>query len=471
VIRTAKKLWDKRYGGSGDDYLNRMIQTQDGGYLLGGSSLSGKSGDKTEASQGDRDFWIVKVDKQGTKEWDKTFGGSGYDELKKVIQLASGEYMLGGYSNSPLSGDKSQNSQGDNDYWLVKISSDGTKVWDKRYGGSLDETLGSFTETRNGGFLLGGTSLSGKSGDKSQASQGGSDYWAVKTDKDGNLLWEKTYGGKGSDEVYSVRRSQGDNLYLAGTSESGISGDKGQKSQGGKDYWLIKLDENGTKLWDRTFGGSKDDELRASTFTDEGHYFLAGHSSSGASGDKSQASQGASDYWVVHVDADGEKIADQRFGGSGAEELRTVFRTNDGGLLLGGRSDSGVSGDRTQPSQGGTDYWLVKVGPVTTVARGARATTLVAEPIKPDQLVNLMAYPNPIQEKATVSFTLPEKQFAQVKVFDLRGREIKTLFQGQAQANQTYQLEWQARNQGTGMYLLQLQTSTKRHQQKLLLAR
>ncbi|PSR55161.1 hypothetical protein AHMF7605_17430 [Adhaeribacter arboris] len=466
--KNGKKVWEKSYGGTQEDYLNRVIQTADGGYLLGGSSRSGKSGDKTEAGQGERDYWVVKIDKQGTKQWDKTFGGSGNDELKKVVQLTSGEYVVGGTSNSPVSGDKSQASQGNHDYWLVKISADGNKVWDKRYGGRLDETLGSFTETRDGGFFLGGSSASGSSGDKSQASQGKSDFWAVKTDKDGNLLWEKSYGGSDQDEAYSVGRSQGDNLFIAGTSSSGKEGDKSQKSKGEKDYWLIRLDEKGTKLWDKTFGGNQDDELRASTYTEEGNYILAGTSSSSNSGDKTQANQGASDYWVVEVAPGGEKIADQRFGGNGSEELHAVLQTYDGGLLLGGRSDSGVSGDRTQPSQGSTDYWLVKVAPQTSAVTPAREATLVDEPA---EIINLSAYPNPFREKITVSFTLPQSQSVQLKIYDNQGKEITTLFQGQTQVNQTYQVHWQAGPNPAGLYFLQLQTPTQRHQQKMLLTK
>ncbi len=469
--KNGKKLWDKRYGGSEEDYLNRVIQTQDGGYLLGGSSLSGKSNDKSEISQGERDYWVVKVDASGNKQWDKRFGGSGYDELKKVVQLASGDYVLGGMSNSPASGNKSQASQGGTDYWLVKINSTGTKLWDKRFGGSSNEKLGSFTETKEGGFLLGGTSTSDKSGDKTQENQRGSDYWVVKTDKDGSLLWEKTYGGNGQDEVYSVGRSHGENLFIAGTSNSGKNGDKSQAGQGDKDYWLLKLDKNGSKLWDKSFGGSKDDELRASTFTDQGHYVLAGSSYSNVSGDKTQASQGASDYWLVEVDESGNKVQDQRFGGSGTEELRTVFQTNDGGLLLGGRSDSGVSGDKTQSSQGETDYWLVKVAPTTTPLVAARETTQITELAENANLKQLQAYPNPFQEQVTASFTLPATQAATVKVYDSQGREITTLFQGEAQAHQTYRVEWHAGKQTTGIYLLQLRTLTQRQQQKMLLTR
>ncbi|RDC64880.1 T9SS type A sorting domain-containing protein [Adhaeribacter pallidiroseus] len=469
--KNGKKIWDKRYGGSGEDYLNRVIQTADGGFLLAGSSFSGKSGDKSEASKGNRDYWLVKTDVQGNKQWDKTYGGSGEEELVKVIQLSTGEYVLGGYSNSPTSGDKTQVTQGGTDYWLVKISKNGTLLWDQRYGGNLAETLGSFVQTPDGGYLLGGSSLSGKSGDKSLVSQGASDYWVVKTDKQGKIVWEKTLGGNQQDEVYSVGMNSAKNYFIAGTSSSGKSGDKSQANQGGKDYWLITLDQNGNKLWDRTFDGSKDDELRASTFTSKGHYVLAGHSSSEVSGDKTQDSQGDNDYWVVTVDQQGNKVQDLRYGGSGTEELRTVTQTKDGGLLLAGRSASGVSGDRTQPSQGGTDYWLVKVAPQTSPAVAARQANLVAEPVTQPVFINLQAYPNPFQEKVTIRFSVETTQTVSLQAYDSQGRKVATLYQNQAQAQQVYQVEWQATSQPTGLYFLRLQTQDKVQTLKVLLTK
>ncbi|MDQ3291413.1 MAG: T9SS type A sorting domain-containing protein, partial [Bacteroidota bacterium] len=189
------------------------------------------------------------------------------------------------------------------------------------------------------------------------------------------------------------------------------------------------------------------------------------------SGNKSQNSLGSSDYWIVKTDKDGMYQWDKRFGGDGTEELRAVIQTNDGGLLLAGKSDSGVSGDRTQPSQGGTDFWLIKVALETTPMVAARAATWVEEPVKEATLEQLQAYPNPFKEKVTVSFTLPQSQKATVKIYDSQGREVSTLYQGEVEANQKYQVEWKAGNKAAGMYFLHLQTPTIRRQSKLLLTK
>ncbi|WP_158267547.1 T9SS type A sorting domain-containing protein [Adhaeribacter arboris] len=470
--KNGKKLWEKSYGGSSDDYLNSMVQTSDGGYLLGGSSISGVSGDKTQASQGERDYWILKIDKQGTKLWDKTYGGSGTEELKKVILLPSGSFILAGTSNSPVSGAMSQESKGGQDYWFVKVNATGKKMWNKRYGGSQDEVLEDLALTLDGGFLLGGTSTSGISGDKSEASKGGKDFWLVRISGTGEKVWDKTYGGSQDDELRalgSTNTSSG-NFFVAGTSSSGKSGDKSQVSQGGKDYWMLKINGSGKKLWDKRFGGSQEEELRTIQLTQDGGYLLGGSSHSGVSGDKNQSSQGSKDYWLVKTTDKGEKEWDQRLGGSGTEELRTVFQTKDGGYVLGGRSDSGVSGDRTQPSQGSTDYWLVKLAPLTTSMVAAREET--GAELKAETDINLLkAYPNPFREIVSISFNLPTTQVATIQIYDIQGRVITTLFQEQAQANQIYQVEWQAGNKPAGLYLLQLQTPTQQHQQKLLLTK
>jgi len=152
---TPSKQWDKDFGGNGGDQLNFSQQTSDGGYILGGYSFSGISGDKTEASRGSNDFWVVKIDANGAKQWDKRFGGTGSDALNSLQQTSDGGYILGGTSSSGISGDKTEASRGGNDFWVVKIDANGTKQWDKRFGGSGSDNLNSVRQTSEGGYILG----------------------------------------------------------------------------------------------------------------------------------------------------------------------------------------------------------------------------------------------------------------------------------------------------------------------------
>ncbi|PSR56702.1 hypothetical protein AHMF7605_26000 [Adhaeribacter arboris] len=480
VVKTdaaGAKLWDRRYGGSGEDYLKSIISTKDGGFLLGGSSESGINGNKTAPNKGGRDIWVVKISSSGEKEWDRSYGGSNTEDLQKIILLPdaySDTYLLAGYSDSPVSGDKTQDSQGGKDYWLVKIYSfNGAIGWDNRYGGADDEYMGDVLALANGDLLVGGTSFSSASGDKTQGNQGGSDYWLLRTDNQGKKLWDKRYGGNNQDQLLAIVNPSFNTILLAGHSASGVSGDKSQASQGSKDYWLLQVNNLGEKQWDKTYGGAGEETLRSLITDKDGGYVLGGTSFSGKSGDKSQASQGASDYWIVKTDAAGNKLWDKRYGGSQEEELRAVWPTSDGGYLLGGRSSSGVSGDRAQPSQGENDFWLVKVAPVKTITPlvAARQPAVNQEVTNPASLLPFSAYPNPFVQEVTVRFRVPQTQKVSLKVYDSQGREVTTLFQGEALANQTYMRQWQGNHASAGIYILRLQTKDIQSNQKVILTR
>jgi len=368
---TGVKQWDSRFGGYQDDFLTSIQQTADGGYILGGYSDSGSNGDKTQASQGGNDYWVVKTDANGVKQWDARFGGNSDDALLSLKQTTDGGYILGGISYSGISGDKTQPSQGAYDYWIVKTDASGVKQWDASFGGNSDDYFQSLDQTTDGGYILGGYSYSGISGDKTQASQGGFDIWIVKTDANGIKQWDARYGGSDYDNLASIRQTTDGGYILGGFSESGISGDKTQTSQGGFDYWIVKTDGNGVKQWDARFGGSSNDGLYFLQQTTDDGYILGGQSDSGISGDKTQTSQGYEDYWIVKTDANGMKQWDARFGGSNQDLLFSLQQTTDGGYILGGYTDSGISGDKTQASQGYEDYWIVK-----TDAGGAPACNI-----------------------------------------------------------------------------------------------
>lgn len=363
------KQWDFRYGGSAIDEFHDIIKTSDGGYLVCGYSESGISGDKSQASRGSGDFWILKINAAGVKQWDKRFGGTNYDELFEAQETFDGGFILGGWSNSGIGGDKSQASQGAGDYWIVKTDALGNLQFDKTFGGSFEDYLQSIKQTSDSGFILAGRSNSGISGDKTQANRGtigsGWDYWVVKINKLGVKQWDKTYGGTADDQLFAVHQTNDGGYILGGYSDSPISGEKSQNTQGLEDYWMIKTDASGNLQWDKTFGGTSVDQLQTILPTSDGGYLLGGGSASGANGDKSQGSRGNFDYWLVKTSSTGTKQWDKRFGGASADNLFDLIEASEGGYLLCGASSSDANGDKSQGNQGniGTtyDYWSIKI--------------------------------------------------------------------------------------------------------------
>ena len=376
MAQVPSKQWDRTFGGPGYENLSCVRQTSDGGYILGGQSTSAAGGDKTESSRGS-DFWVVKLDASGNKQWDRTFGGDNSEELVAVEQTRDGGYVLGGTSNSGVSGNKTAPNQGpvlSNDYWVVKIDAVGAKQWDRTFGGSELENLGDLRQTQDGGYLLGGTSNSGISGNKTQPNRSlpgtyiGPDYWVVKLDASGNKQWDRVFGGHHNEELYSVQQTDDGGYVLGGYSMSDATGDKTEPNRGtgvpfrSADFWVVKLDASGAKLWDRTLGGTDNDRLYSLQQTADGGFLVGGSSFSGVSGNKTQPAQGLQDFWVVKLNAAGTQQWDRTFGGVQTDALSSLRQTTDGGYVLGGNSNSGITGDRTHPNRSPNgDYWLVKL--------------------------------------------------------------------------------------------------------------
>lgn len=353
-------IWQNTLGGDNSDDLRSFIQTADGGFLFGGTSDSGLSGDKTEVSMGINDYWIVKTDASGNIEWDNTIGGSSEDILTCIIQTSDGGFMLGGRSLSDISGDKTTANNGSFDYWIVKTDSSGNVEWDKTIGGSVTDYLSSIIQTADGGYLLGGLSSSGIGGDKNEVNLGIYDYWIVKVNSSGSIMWQNTIGGSGFESLCNVLQTADGGYLIGGHSTSGISGDKTEASLGFDDYWIVKLHSSGIVQWDNTIGGTSYEYLSRVIQTADGGFMLGGWSISGISGDKTEAGLGSYDYWIVKTDASGNVLWDNTIGGSGSERLYDIIQTSDGGFLIGGSSLSSISGDKTEDNLGNYDFWAVK---------------------------------------------------------------------------------------------------------------
>ncbi len=418
--------WQVSFGGSSEENCKAVVPTADGGFLLGGDSSSGVSGNKTSAGYGGFDGWVVRVDADGTKLWERVFGGSGADSIEDIATTDDGGALLGMFSYSGVSGNKTSGGYGSADYWLVKVDGEGNKVWERSYGGASRDALFSMVPATDGGFLLVGVSESGVSGNKTSPSYGAFDVWLVKVDGEGNKQWDRSYGGTGLDGTANLNPQpigvmpSADGGFFVGTySESGASGNKTSAGYGAFDYWLFKVDASGNKLWDRSYGGSDDDKLSAIAPNGSGGFFLAGSSVSDISGSRTIRKQGAADVWLINVDLDGTKLWEksisvrdsanvphlvasgdggvflgwspfsfstghydyqlakidsngdqiwsQGYGGGSQDFLETIVVGADGGLLLAGDSSSGVSGNKTSPLYGLEDFWVIKTEPVIQI--------------------------------------------------------------------------------------------------------
>src|SRR5574341_96915 len=313
VVQGALPDWNRPLGGRGDDFPVSMKHTSDRGYIIAGTT--------TSYGAGDSDIWLIKTDAKGSNLlWDKPLGGEGDDSAGSVIQVSDNRYIIAGTTTSY--------SAGGSDIWLVKIDTNGNRLWDKPFGGPGDDTAASVVETSDGGYIITGTT--------SSYSAGGSDIWLIKTDANGNRLWDKPFGGPGDDKAASVVETSDHGYIITGTTSS--------YSAGGSDIWLIKTDAKGNRLWDKPFGGKDNESAVAIEHTSDGGYIITGTTSS--------YSAGGSDIWLVKTDANGSRIWDRPFGGPGDETAASVVDTSDGGYI--------ITGTTSSYSAGGSDIWLIK---------------------------------------------------------------------------------------------------------------
>ena len=369
--------WEKTYQGNQSDFLTSVIQTSDGGYLLGGDSNSTKGLDKSENTfdedeYGSRDYWIIKISADGTKQWDRTLGGAKAEKLTSLLQTSDGEYLIGGYSDSPVSAVKTEpailfdldyENDYSNDYWVVKLTSSGAVKWDKTIGGNKEEYLSAMLPAPDGGYLLAGSSSSGIGHDKVTDNRGGLDYWIVKITSAGVKVSEKVFGGSNSDSVVGFEPTADGGFILGGNSVSEPSGDKTSQHFGPADYpdyWLVKVNAALDKQWDRTLGGSGYDVLVSIKQTLDGGYIIGGNSQSEPGGTRTAKRKGEQDIWIVKTNADGVSLWDKSL--ADAETYGTIISVDpvsDGGYLVQALSDSDLpSGDKTSR---GTGLWEIKL--------------------------------------------------------------------------------------------------------------
>ncbi|MBI5774163.1 MAG: immunoglobulin domain-containing protein, partial [Verrucomicrobia bacterium] len=358
------------FGGTSNDSVNVIIRTSDGGYLLGGGSGSGITGNKTTAGLGGTDGWVVKVDSSGNKVWDVTLGGTSNEVVQSLSEASNGGYFIGLLSSSGISGNKTSTNYGGSDYWVVKLNTNGAIVWDKNYGTISDDSLYAVARTTDGGCVVGGYAYAGATGNRTNAGIQNLDFWMLKLDASGNREWERSYGGTGHDLLYSMQQTPDGGYILGGDSGSGADGNKSTAGFGSDDFWVVKLDSNGDKVWDKSYGGTATDQTPRVATTADGGYIFAGKTQSGATGNKTTPAYGSYDIWIVKVDSSGTKQWEQAIGDSNTEYPYSVEQTSDGGYIISG--NLGGSGDTSviKLDASGTVLWTLAFGGSLTEANG-----------------------------------------------------------------------------------------------------
>lgn len=364
-------LWEKSYGGKHADYLFDVQPTSDYGFILAGSSLSEKSGNKTTDNQGDLDYWIWKMDEQGELDWQKSFGGSGSDMLYSIRKTIDGGFILAGTSDSGVGLHKRDSCRGREDFWIIKLNAKGHEEWQKTIGGSGQELLKSIAQTSDGGYILGGSSASdispiiAKDGSdkygKSEVCRGNMDYWVVKLDEKGEIKWQKTFGGIYSDVLESIEQTKDGGYIVGGSSNSPSSQDKSNESYGAGDYWIIKLDKEGAIEWQKTLGGEQDDHLASISQTNDDGYIIGGNSVSSSSGNKSKPNSKGTDFWVVKLDNEGNIQWQETYNTGSVDILTSLIENNDGTFLIGGYAQSEVIGLKKNDKKEINDYIALKI--------------------------------------------------------------------------------------------------------------
>ncbi|MFI5170967.1 MAG: T9SS type A sorting domain-containing protein [Chitinophagales bacterium] len=339
--------WENSIGGTNTDAASSIDHTSDGGAIICGDSYSAIGGDKTENSLGD-DIWVIKLDSAGNIEWQNTIGGTLSDAGDVCHQTADGGYIVGATSYSGHCADKAENPKGASDYWVIKLNASGDIVWENTIGAKGQEILTDINELPGGGYIVAGTSDSKIGFDKTEDRHGiYPDYWVMQLDATGNIIWQNTIGGMLSEIKPVIVATPDGGFMVGGWSDSNIGFEKTENCIGGFDYWIIKLDASGNVEWDNTMGSTYDDELTSIIPVADGGYLLGG--------------VGEFDYWISKINASGSIIWETIFGGTGYDRLGSMETTNDGNILLCGYSNSGISGNKTVPLINDMDYWVIKM--------------------------------------------------------------------------------------------------------------
>lgn len=354
--------WTKTFGGTQEETAQNIVVTPDGGYALVGYTKS-INGDITDHTAEENNYWVLRLDANGTVLWSKTYGGTSDDRAESIATTSDGGFVISGYSRS--NDEDVTENQGFYDQWIVKIDASGNIQWQKSLGFSGNDQSYAVIQTTDGGYFATGfldVSASGGAGDfgrsaiSSATLHGVGEFWCHKLDASGNRIWSRYFGGSNNDRSYDVLETNDGNFLLVGSSESDdfdIS-----NSKGSYDFWVLKISASGDLIWENSYGGSGIDIGYAATKSHDGNYIIVGDTRS-TDGDVSNF-YGVADFWVIKVsDTDGSLIWEKSYGGDDFDSARAITQTQNGGYAIVGSSKSATND--VDENYGQNDIWVITI--------------------------------------------------------------------------------------------------------------
>ncbi|QWT87679.1 T9SS type A sorting domain-containing protein [Chryseobacterium sp. PCH239] len=513
-ISAQEVVWEKDIQSSTQDFLSQVATTIDQQYLITGSSIqSNKQQASGSKHNNGYDFHLLKLNQQGQEVWEKYFSGQNHDYLSATVTTQDGGFLLAGTSYSGKGLDKKDDSKGGSDIWLIRINEFGDELWQKTLGSSSDEEARAVIQTTDLGFFVAGNVQNSAKG------YGSKDVWITKLDKNGKELSQLILGGKGLDEVekmipmrdggallgiYSrssevhISSSEKDSGMRGADSASNVQNPnpvsriaKSTENFGEGDYWIVKLDKNGKVEWEKNFGGKGDDHLRTLALTSTG-FIIGGESRSERSGNKTVGIEEGTDLWLIALNERGEEQWQKSYNFKnrdilmGMSVLHSADDKSSKGILLGGYTQAEgriqtddetfwmlyldqngneqwrkhVKGESRQKEERLSDLKLNRDGSI--ILAGTSAEELGKENWKivklgdkqVDQLIekyDIKIYPNPVSDYAYVEIGFDFKD-ATILLYDMSGRQLQNI----TTKNKVTKLNTQALIQGA--YLVTIKT-------------
>ena len=448
--------WQKALGGLGDESAFSVQETKDGGFVAAGQA--GFSSGQVTGNHGMLDVWVVKLDVSGTLRWQRSFGGSNRDFANSIQQTTDGGYIVAGGSFSN-DGDVTVH-HGPNiyaDYWILKLDSTGIMQWQRVYGGSKGDIAMSVRQTFDGGYIVAGNSFSTDGDVKNVHDSVYGDFWILKLDTQGKIQWQKAFGGSDYEQANSIVQTADSGYAVAGWNRSPNDGDV-TGNHGDYDFWIVKMNAKGKMQWQKSLGGTGGDVGYSIKQTPDDSYVVAGGTSSN-NGDVS-GNHGKQDFWLAKINSKGKLLWQKALGGSEFENAHSVDLTKDGGYVMAGSSGfQNVNNGDVTGNHGNYDFWLTKLSSSGFIANNLSGD----QSLNSKTLTTLKISPNPATSFLSVSFnTINDAGF--LKITNSSG---KAMFERILQKGNRLQV-LDIRAFPAGLYFLTIQSRNEKMNQPFI---